>query len=72
MRLPRPLRDYARLVADGAPRVWPLPWIDAWPAGEPAAPRPVARLLSAVTALLPPDRFYPAPLPCPGDAKEGC
>lgn len=62
-RLPRPLRDYARLVGGGAPRVWALPWIGAWRSGEPACPRPVARLLAAVGALLPPAGLYPDPVP---------
>jgi len=34
-RLSRPLRDLARLVSGGLPRVWNLPWIEAWRLGEP-------------------------------------
>lgn len=50
-RLPAPLRDLSRLVAGGAPRVWSIPWVDAWRLGEPAVPRQAARLITAVTVL---------------------
>lgn len=29
-RLPRPLREFAHVVSGGVPRVWHLPWHDAW------------------------------------------
>src|SRR5690625_7783755 len=38
-RLSRPLRDLARLVSGGLPRVWNLPWIEAWRLGEPPSLR---------------------------------
>ncbi|MFE9235202.1 DUF6668 family protein [Cellulosimicrobium funkei] len=54
-RLPRPLRDYAQLVAGGVPRTWTLPWVEAWRLGEPpalaAAPREVRRLVDELNAL---------------------
>jgi hypothetical protein len=36
-RLPKPLRDLQQVVGGGLPRVWTLPWVDAWRLG-PAAP----------------------------------
>lgn len=75
-RLPRPLRDLAQLVGGGAPRVWRLPWIQPWRAGEPVSPRPVARLLQAVTTLLPsPTNASPAHASgasAAGTLEEGC
>ncbi len=48
-RLPRPLRDFAQVVAGGVPRSWRLPWIEAWRLGDPldpgALPREVRRML---------------------------
>jgi hypothetical protein len=48
-RLPRPLKEFAELVAGGVPRVWRLPWVPAWREGEPVgvatAPKVVRRLL---------------------------
>ena len=29
-RLPKELRDLARVVGGGVPRTWSLPWVDAW------------------------------------------
>lgn len=57
-RLPRPLRDYAQLVAGGVPRTWNLPWIETWRLGEPptlaTAPREVRRLVEELQALVRP------------------
>lgn len=57
-RLPRPLRDFAHVVAGGVPRTWTVPWIDAWRLGEPPAladaPREVRRLVDDLRALLNP------------------
>ena len=36
-RLPKPLRDYAQLLAGGVPRLWQLPWIDSWRLGPSLA-----------------------------------
>lgn len=36
-RLPPPLRDFAQIVAGGAPRVWELPWVEQWRMADPAA-----------------------------------
>jgi hypothetical protein len=37
-RLPRPLKDFAELVAGGVPRVWRVPWVASWREGEPVGP----------------------------------
>lgn len=48
-RLPRPLRDFAQVVAGGVPRVWRLPWVEQWRLGDPVctdtAPRAVTEFL---------------------------
>lgn len=36
-RLPRPLRDLARVVAGGAPQTWRIAWNQAWRCGEPVS-----------------------------------
>ncbi|WP_454044649.1 DUF6668 family protein [Cellulosimicrobium sp. Marseille-Q8652] len=57
-RMPRPLRDFAQLVAGGVPRAWTLPWIEGWRLGEPPAlsdsPREVRRLVDDLDALVRP------------------
>ena len=54
-RLPRPLREYAQLIAGGVPRTWRLPWIEAWRLGEPpdpaSGPREVRKLTEDLMAL---------------------
>lgn len=53
-KLPAPLRDLAKVVGGGAPRVWQLPWNDGWRQGdEPAEAmrRPVKRLVSDLHSL---------------------
>ncbi|MGO9955974.1 MAG: DUF6668 family protein [Solirubrobacteraceae bacterium] len=49
-RLPKPLRDLADVLAGGAPRVWRLPWIEAWRAAQTFdledVPRAVRELVS--------------------------
>jgi hypothetical protein len=37
-RLPRVLRDLAGVVGGTVPRVWSLPWVEAWRAGEIPSP----------------------------------
>lgn len=48
-RLPKPLKQFARLVAGGVPHVWELPWVEEWRVGEPVsedtAPKAVTQLL---------------------------
>jgi len=54
-RLPRALRDLAGLIGGGVARVWWLPWVEAWRAGETPAPanspREVRGLLGDLRAI---------------------
>ena len=59
-RLPKPLRDYAHVVAGGMPRVWRLPWVEAWRLGEPVCAETAPK---AVTAIL--DDLRDVCLPAP-------
>ena len=57
-RLPKPLRDLQRVIGGGVPRVWTLPWVDAWRFGpvDLSAPlRPEFRSLLADLQLSPRD-----------------
>jgi hypothetical protein len=49
-RSPRALRDLARVVSGGVPRVWSMPWVESWRAGEVPSransPRQAERLLA--------------------------
>jgi uncharacterized protein DUF6668 len=53
-RLPRVLKDFSDLVAGGVPRVWRLPWVEAWRQGEPVsantAPKAIHHFLDDVRA----------------------
>ena len=55
-RLPRALRDLARVLAGGVSRVWPFPWVPAWRVGEtPTAvnsPKIAAALLEDLRAAV--------------------
>jgi hypothetical protein len=59
-RLPKELRDFARVVAGGLPHTWHLPWEEHLRLEDPHAPgdqraassRPVRHLAAAVTARL--------------------
>jgi hypothetical protein len=33
-RLPREVRDFARIVGGGVPHLWHLPWIESWRLGH--------------------------------------
>ena len=47
-KLPRTLRERARIIEGGAPTGWRIPWIPAWREGPPDAerhPRAVRKLL---------------------------
>lgn len=52
-RLPRELRDLARLVAAGAPRSWELPWVPQWrlQPPDPRLPVEVVRVRDQLTRL---------------------
>lgn len=48
-RLPKALKQFARLVSGGVPHVWELPWVEEWRVGEPVsedtAPKAAIQLL---------------------------
>jgi hypothetical protein len=37
-KTPKALRDFTSIVGGGAPRLWILPWVEAWRIGDNAAP----------------------------------
>lgn len=57
-RLPRPLRDLAKVVGGGYPRTWTVPWIESWRLGEHVstdiAVKEVRRLVDDLRSFLPP------------------
>jgi hypothetical protein len=53
-KTPKPLRDFAAIVGGGAPRLWTLPWVEAWRHGDSTTLPPVReyqRLNSDLAAL---------------------
>lgn len=54
-KLPKPLKDLVAHVSGAFPRVWSVPWVEAWRLGEPVradtAPRAVTRLVQDLDAL---------------------
>lgn len=53
-KLPAGLRDLAKVVGGGAPRVWEVPWLDGWRLGDPVVegiPRSVSKLVSDLRSL---------------------
>ncbi|QOT19939.1 DUF6668 family protein [Paenarthrobacter sp. YJN-5] len=54
-KTPKALRDFAAIVGGGAPRLWTLPWVEAWRHGDstttPTA-REYQRFITDVTALV--------------------
>ncbi|MGO3649998.1 DUF6668 family protein [Agrococcus casei] len=54
-RLPRALREFAHVVSGGVPRVWHLPWHDAWRFADPstdlAPPSRAKRLLKNLHSI---------------------
>ena len=53
-KLPTPLRDLVRVVSGGAPRVWEVPWVDAWRFGvtHESVPRSLARTVKQINITL--------------------
>lgn len=53
-RLPVPLRDLVKVISGGAPRVWEVPWVEAWRFGTPEenVPRAVARIVKQINITL--------------------
>ncbi|MEW1920728.1 DUF6668 family protein [Pseudarthrobacter oxydans] len=52
-KTPRPLRDFTTIVGGGAPRLWTLPWVEAWRHGDTTAQpsREYQRFITDVAAL---------------------
>jgi hypothetical protein len=42
-RLPKEIRDFARVVGGGVPHLWHLPWIEAWRFGHDLPPEELPR-----------------------------
>lgn len=54
-KLPKPLRDLATHIGGGAPRLWHLPWVEAWRTGdvEPEhLPREIRKFITEINSLL--------------------
>ena len=54
-REPRPVTDFARILAGGMPRLWRIGWVPAWRLGPPepgALPRTVAAELADISAAV--------------------
>lgn len=55
-KLPKPLRDLAAIVGGGAPRLWHLPWVEAWRTGDATTdqlPRETRKFITDINSLLP-------------------
>ncbi|WP_196842270.1 DUF6668 family protein [Arthrobacter sp. CAN_A1] len=55
-KLPRELRDFETIIGGGAPRLWHLPWVDAWRTGDVAPehlPREARKFITEINSLLP-------------------
>ena len=54
-KLPKPLKDFAHVVSGAVPRVWHLPWVEAWRLGEPVSgdttPKAVVKVLDELRGL---------------------
>ena len=55
-KLPKELRDLETIVGGGAPRLWHLPWVEAWRTGDVAPerlPRETRKFITEINSLLP-------------------
>lgn len=55
-KLPKVLRDLETIIGGGAPRLWHLPWVEAWRTGDVAPehlPRETRKFITEVNSLLP-------------------
>ena len=53
-KTPKVLRDFSAIVGGGAPRLWTLPWVEAWRHGDtstPSTPRDYQRFITDIAAL---------------------
>jgi hypothetical protein len=53
-KTPKALRDFAAIVGGGAPRLWTLPWVEAWRHGDntPPTAREYQRFITDTAALV--------------------
>ncbi|MDQ1621616.1 MAG: hypothetical protein QOH19_34 [Actinomycetota bacterium] len=50
-KTPKPLRDFAAIIGGGAPRLWNLPWVEAWRHGDSTPPPPAREYQRFITDL---------------------
>lgn len=51
-KTPKALRDFAGIVGGGAPRLWTLPWVEAWRLGNDTTPtREFQRFITDIATL---------------------
>lgn len=54
-KLPRPLKDMAKVIKGGVPRTWSIPWIESWRLNEPVdvqrSPKSVRSMIADLDAL---------------------
>ena len=50
-KTPKALRDFAAIVGGGAPRLWILPWVEAWRHGDSTTPPPAREYQRFITDL---------------------
>ncbi|WP_350006068.1 DUF6668 family protein [Pseudarthrobacter sp. WHRI 8279] len=51
-KTPKALRDFTSIVGGGAPRLWTLPWVEAWRLGDDTAPtREFHRFITDIATL---------------------
>jgi hypothetical protein len=55
-KLPKPLRELARIIGGGVPTVWNIPWVEAWRLGETvsleSSPKSVHTLVTTISNLI--------------------
>lgn len=52
---PKPIRQYAEVIAGGLPRIWWIPWVEAWRADPPTmanAPRRARKLVRDLEKII--------------------
>jgi len=50
-KTPKALRDFAAIIGGGAPRLWTLPWVEAWRHGDSTTPPPAREYQRFTTDL---------------------
>jgi hypothetical protein len=50
-KTPKALQDFAAIVGGGAPRLWILPWVEAWRHGDTTTPPPAREYQRFITDL---------------------